>query len=286
VITVLIDSHFLGYRAYYTTGHLSHEDKATGIPYGFLWSILLIAEKFKTNKFIFFWDSGSWRKKVFPEYKASRREGTEEEQKERERIHQQFDYLKESILLRLGFSCWQVPEMESDDLIAGTIVNHPDKRFVIVSSDNDLYQLLTKSNVAGMYDPAKHKLYRAFDFYQEYGIAARDWTIIKCIAGCSSDGVPGVPGVGTKTAIKYITEKLNPKSKAYRNIVENPAIVKRNYRLVALPMYTTPIIPLPKSSEMIFTEVQAEDLFRRLGFESFLKEDIFERWMNFSRGAF
>jgi DNA polymerase-1 len=281
---ILVDSHFLCYRAFYSTGYLVHENKVTGIPYGFLWSVLLIAERFKTNKFIFLWDAASdFRKEMFPEYKANRVIVDKDKRQERELIHEQFDYIRESILPRMSFHPWRVPGMEADDLIASTIVNHPSQQFVIVSSDNDLYQLLAKKNVLGMYDPVKHRLFRAFDFYKEYNIPARDWLLVKCLAGCSSDGVPGIPGVGIKTAIKFIRDELNSKSKAYRAIVENPAITKRNYRLMVLPYSTTPIIPLPSDDRLPGLGV-LEYLFSNLGFSSFLKDDVFERWKIFSEG--
>lgn len=284
MMTILVDCHFLGYRAFYTTGQLSHEEKASGIPFGFLWSILLMAEKFKTNKFLFLWDSPSFRRKIFPEYKISRRECDPKIQEQKKQIYEQFNYIRDSILPRMNFHSWQVPGMEADDLIASTIVNHSKERFIIASADNDLYQLLQYKNVAGMYDPIKHKIFRAFDFYQKYGIPPREWLMVKCLAGCPGDGVPGIPGVGNKTAIKYITGRLKETSKAYKEIKNSKKIIKRNLQLVKLPVYTTPIIPLP---EIKITNLEViKELFFRLGFESFLEERTFSRWGSFFAGDF
>jgi len=98
-----------------------------------------------------------------------------------------------------------------------------------------LYQLLA-ANVR-LYNPARRRMMTASRFREEYGLAPRDWVRVKAIGGCSSDGVPGVPGVAQKTAIKYLRGLLLPHHKAYQAI-ESPEGMERmafNLPLVSLP---------------------------------------------------
>jgi DNA polymerase-1 len=279
MITLLIDSASVGYRAAHSTGALD-----SGIAFGFLTTVLQLAERYKTNQFIFTWDGpGSLRKKLFPAYKMSRDVKTQEEVAERKKIHAQFDSLREHILPALGFSNHhQQNGFEADDLIASAIINNPTKSFVVVSSDHDLFQLLQYHNCKGQHLLSSGKLMTSTSFMAEYRIPARDWATVKAIAGCPGDGVPGVPGVREKTAIKFLLEELKGKKEQLIESTSSAIIIHRNYKLVRLPYPGVKPLTIRKDS---FDEETVQEVFGDLGFCSFLTAEQKVRWRRFCQGA-
>ena len=280
--TLLFDATYICYRAYYSTGSLSNGKTVTGIPYGFFWTILQMSERFRTNKIILCWDSKhSRRRELFNDYKASRRQNkTEEERAERSEIHAQINALHNEILPRTGFQNNLFQEgLEADDLIARAVIDNPTITFIGVSGDNDLFQLLRFKNFT-MFSPTANKLWTASSFAMEYGVPAREWVTVKSIAGCPGDGVPGVPGVAVKTAVQYINENLNVEKK-YESIIANHALIKRNYRLVALPFAGTESVKLVEDK---LDGVNFGMLFGDLGFRSFQTDEMLQRWEKFVEG--
>lgn len=283
MIALLIDAHGVGYRAYHSLGALSHEGITTGIVFGFLSTVLQLAEKYGTNQFIFCWDGpGSLRKKMFPAYKESRNTKTPEEWAERKKIHAQFDALREEILPAIGFgnNPFQ-PGFEADDLIAQTLIDNPTQQFIMVSSDHDLFQLLQHKNCKGQLLLSSGKLMTASRFMAEYRVPAREWATVKSIAGCDGDGVPGVPGVGETTAIKYLLEEA--KGKKMKLIADSSDLIRRNYKLVRLPYPGVRPLTIRKDS---FNEETVQETFGDLGFHSFVAGEQRERWNRFCRGEF
>jgi len=284
MITLLIDCNFLTYRAYYTTGGMSSSGSATGIPYGFFMSLLILSERFKTNKFCFCWDSKTSRRhKLFNDYKANRREDlTDEERAEKNDIHAQINALRDELIPRVGFrNSIHQEGFEADDLIAKAVINNPTTQFVGVSADNDLFQLLRHPNFL-MFSPTANKLWTASSFAMEYGISARDWVSVKCIAGCPGDGVPGIPGVAIKTAVQYMNGTLS-NGKKYRDITNKLALIKRNYRLVSLPFVGMAPVRLVKMKEEL-SIVKLLQLFSDCDFQSFLTRPMQTRWSSFVKG--
>jgi len=280
MITLLCDSHGIGYRAAHSTGALD-----SGIAFGFLSTILQLSERYCTNRFVFAWDGpGSLRKKLFPEYKASRNVKTQEEVAERMMIHTQFNSLRQNILPALGFfnNLFQ-PGFEADDLIAQTIIDNPNQQFMVVSSDHDLFQLLQYKNCKGQHLLSSGKMVTASSFMAEYQVTAREWATVKSIAGCGGDGVPGIPGIGEKTAIKFLMGGL-PNGKKKANIYADTPLIHFNYKLVRLPF------PGLKSIKSIgkdsFDEKTVQEVFSDLGFNSFVAGEQRERWNRFCRGEF
>ena len=278
MIVLLADTSALAYRAYYTTGGLSYGDKATGISYGVFYSILQLAEQFSTNRFLFCCDSKeSKRRDLFPEYKSARRDNlTDEQREERKRIHQNIDALRD-VLVAAGFPTECHSGYEADDVIARVAIDCRRTQFIGVSGDNDLFQLLRFANYH-QYSPTSNKLWTASSFQQEYGIPARDWVMTKCIAGCDGDGVPGIPGIGIKTAIKYLQNELT-KGKKFDSIVAQSGIIRRNYKLVTLPF---PGLAIPPPAFRSRVEISSLlDLFSDLDFQSFLTPEMKRRWEDF-----
>jgi DNA polymerase-1 len=264
-------------------GSLSFENQHTGILFGFLSQIKTFAKEFKTNKIVFTWDSTeSKRKKIFPEYKSKRKkEELDEDEKEvLKNGHAQFTTLRTSVLPAMGFNnIFHLAGYEADDLMA-SITMYYDRNFLMVTADEDMYQIL---DLTDMYKPAQKEIYTYELFEKEFGIVPKSWGEVKAIAGCSSDGVPGVPGVGNKTAVKYLLNKLNPKTKTYQKIKSSKKLIKRNRKLVYLPLEGTPNEKLKlKTDELNYHGFIKQ--CEKYGFNSFIKHP--EDWKMIFSGEF
>jgi DNA polymerase-1 len=274
---LLIDSNFLCHQAKHSMGDLDFESQKTGIIFGFLRQLLKLSQLYPKSDFIFCWDSKtSLRKKIYPEYKANRKKEKSDEEKEADSIaYAQFELIKTYVLPEIGYrNIFEYEGFESDDIFARIIYTTSDD-FVIVTSDEDIYQLLFDS--VKIYNPGKKKEYTLWDFQNEYGISPEFWFDVKAIAGCVSDNVKGIAGVGAKTAIKYLTNQLDVLSTKFQAIEseEGQVLIKRNYRLVRLPYKSTPKSKFGKdglSLDKFMTVCQ------RYGFYSILAPKELRKW--------
>jgi DNA polymerase-1 len=283
--TLLIDSNYIGHQARYAVGSLSYGDISTGIIFGFLSRILSLGHMFKTNDIVFCWDSRhSVRKKSYPSYKSKRKERrTEEEQMSCQIAAKQFKILRRFVLPRIGFqNNLMVPGIESDDLIAKIVHDHLGE-FIIIAADKDLYQLLYRN--VRLYSPSAKMIMTRKRFFQDYGITPEQWVLVKQTAGCKSDDVKGVEGIGEKTAIKWIRKELKEKSKKYQAITseDGKKIIERNCQLVKLPHPKTPAITLEHN---LFSEDEFEIVCKTYGMNSFLEKEQKERWIELFKGEF
>lgn len=263
---------------------LHSDDHNTAITFGFVKDILSLAKKFNTNKFIFCFDTKeSKRKQMFPDYKKKRKdkkqERTPDEIESFKEAFRQFNLLQHEILPALGFkNCFVDPGFESDDIITDIVQAYSaDCEFTLVSRDEDFYQLLDHCS---MYNIKTQEFYTKQDLLNEYGISPEQYSTALAVSGCSTDEVPGVAGVGIKTACKYLLGQLKPTSKKYQDIVseEGQAIYKRNLPLVKLPLEGT------KEFEIDFTEKFKLSSFvglcEELEFRSLLNGDGINTWSN------
>jgi len=277
---ILVDANAICHQCKHAMGHLSWNDKKVGVMFGFLGQLLSLSKTFETNRFIFAWDSReSLRTKIFPDYKKTRRRDKTDEEKQLDAIaYDQFDILRKEIIPQIGFAnSFMVEGFEADDLIASITFTNPGKDFIIVSADEDLYQLLT-DNVR-MYSTKKKQFFSNKNLWKDYGVTPEEWSEVKAIAGCSTDGVPGIPGVGEITACKYIRRHLNVKHQAYRNIQEGKELIERNKKLVTLPLAGTPEIK-PTFKENLSIKV-FQDICGQYGFQSFLEREKFKQWKEY-----
>lgn len=230
----IIDCNNLCYRSMFTIGGLSAGEIRTGIIYGFLSQVLATGKKIKPDQFVFCWDSKkSKRKEVYPDYK--KKDSKRKKEMENYKVHfKQFSRLRFEILPGINLNNNFVQKgYEADDLIASIVLNY-NYDFVVISSDDDLLQLLDNCRII---NPHKNKnnLYTRKDFVKQHGISPKEWVRIKQIAGCNSDNVPGITGVGEKKALEYIKGQMNEKSKTFRKIQENEKFIEDNNLLVKLP---------------------------------------------------
>lgn len=274
---ILVDSNSICHAAKHNMGDLSWNDKKVGVMFGFLRQLLSLAKMLETNEFAFAWDSrSSKRTDIFPDYKkARRREKTPEEEELDTIAYIQFDKLRTEILPSLGFvNNFMQEGYEADDIIASVVHSNPSKKINIISADEDLYQLL--SELVDMYSIKKKQFYTHINLWKEYRIVPIDWVEVKAIAGCSTDGIPGVPGVGEKTACKYLSRRLNPVYKTYQAIIGSKKLIDKNRELVKLPLAGTSAYPIKSNGNLSYSNFV--DICGEYGFASFLERDALRKW--------
>jgi DNA polymerase-1 len=268
---LIIDGNYLAYKSFFVMPkELSAGEKPTGIIFGFFNQIFNVAKKFETNRFIICWDSKyNKRKQLLPTYKANRKkEMAEELIFEKEILFSQINSLRREILVGFGFSNNLIlPGYESDDIIS-VLAKKLLSDAIIVSADSDLYQLL---DYCPIYDTKK--LYTGRDLWEEHDVTPDKWADVKAIAGCHSDNVEGVKGVGKKTAIKFLYNKLSKTSKAWYSINESQALIKNNYKFVKLPFEGAEAEmenSYPALKEDIFYKDNIIKIFNKYYFKTFL----------------
>lgn len=275
---LICDSNAMCHRAKHTTGEMKFNENGTGCIYGFFTQLLTMLKKYKPDYIAFAWDSKtSLRKEMFPEYKAKRAKAKKDKAKAEQAFdkacYAQFYEIQEEILPAIGFkNNFRIKGFEGDDLIASICLNNVGKK-IVATSDNDMFQLLNDDVI--IYDIRKKQDFTAENFRDVYKITADNWAEVKALAGCDSDEVPGIQGVGIQTAIKYTQGLINHKYATYKKITEDTCVVERNRKLVTLPLKGTPVIKLVKQDQYDFQQMKT--IFMDYGFRSLCGEK-FDEW--------
>jgi DNA polymerase-1 len=243
---LIIDCNYLCYRALYSTGELSHDGAKTGTFFGFFKEVVNLTHLFKTPHIVFCWDYGlNKRYQIYPKYKEKRKETKENYTKEEKRIFRAFNkqvkYIREVALPKIGYiNNFYQKGYESDDMIA-SVCNHfniwsKPWSTIIVTADHDLFQLINKHT--SVYNPHKKERLTRLRFKKRYGISPKKWVEVKSMAGCSSDNIKGIEGIGEKTAIKYLLGQLKESSVACKKIESKKGqrIIKKNKKITKLPL--------------------------------------------------
>ena len=290
----VVDSHFLCYRALFTTGHFEHQGQKTGVVYGFLNQVLTMASKVLPDIVVFAWDSPvSKRREIRPEYKRRNDHNylTEQEQAEKQENYRQFNLLRKT-LPRLGFPNVFIQEgFEADDLIAKIVMDerYSEHEFTVVSGDDDLLQLLDYCEIFYLSNVGKSNtpVWKNRDWFtRKYEIAPREWVKVKQIGGCKSDNVTGIKGVGEKKAIQYLRGLMKPSSKIYKRIqsFESQQLINENRELVKLPFEGTAGVKL----DLVETRVDMKALIqfcKKLGIRRLVSLDKQDEWEAFLNGV-
>jgi DNA polymerase-1 len=267
---LLIDTNYLCHRAFHAVGGLSYKDIGTGAIFGVLRDIVSLQDSFATKRCVFAFDLGlSYRHKLLPTYKRSRRirhaEETEEEQETRRDFNGQVKRLRREYLPAAGFNnVFAARGFEADDIIASIAAALPsNEEGIIISNDHDLWQCL-RPNIF-CWDPQRQRAYSIGNFRGEWGLEPHQWADVKAYAGCGTDDVPGIRGVGEKTAAKWLRGELPEHTQAYAKLVAGVATHKTNLPLVRLPFPGTPEFEIKPDN---VTEDKWWALADRLGMQS------------------
>lgn len=268
---LLLDCNYLCWRSFHAMGQLRHGDIRTGMMFGFLRDVVHLQDIHNTNKIAFCWDCGtSVRKVVCPTYKQKRHDKKLKPDDEliQKEFYKQMKLLRTKYLREIGFQniFWQ-EGYEADDIIAAICETLPEKHeAIIVSSDKDLYQLLSPRIL--IWNPHKNKAVTADSFSREWGLTPSQWVDVKAMAGCHTDEVPGIPGVGEKTAAKFLRGKLKAESAAFQKIVKGNKLWKKNKQLVKIPYPGTEVFELAARDQI--NEKKWKEITKELGMQSLL----------------
>jgi DNA polymerase-1 len=267
---------------------LSHEDRDTGVIFGFLGAILTLHKRFDYDaRFLFAWDSPrSLRRNIFPAYKRRRRmtrdARSDEEREYDASSRRQMTLLRKYVLPEMGFNNqWRLDGLESDDVMA-LLLSKARGEIALVTTDHDLFQCLGTGVV--IYNPITKRTITASDFKKEWGIEPHMWAQVLSLAGCATDEVPGVQNVGAKTAIKYLKGELRGNGMLANRIRASAEDIALNAKLVTLPFDceewpASVFADIAELAEDTPDMGGAEAIFEEYGFTSFLREPMRDRWV-------
>ena len=224
----LIDGSGYIFRAYYALPPLTR--KSDGLPVGavsgFCSMLFKLLEDSKSNEnlqkpthFAVIFDAArkTFRNEIYSDYKANRSEAPDD-------LAPQFEYIRKSVVA-FNLPSVDLPNYEADDLIATYVEQILAKgaKVTIVSSDKDLMQLYRKD--VRIFDPMKNKFITPEDIVTKFGVGPEKVIDVQSLAGDSSDNVPGVPGIGVKTAAELIN-----KYGTLEKLLDNAQEIKQNKR--------------------------------------------------------
>ncbi len=201
---IIVDGFGFVFRAYHVQPPLTAPDgRPVGAIYGFTSMLLKLINDFNPKEAVIVLDSPgkNFRHKIYPQYKANRPPAPE-------------DLIEQLKLIRiaaeaLNFKVLEKPGYEADDIIA-TLAKQASKAgkdAIIVSSDKDLMQLID-TNVK-MYDASKSKFVEQEDVEKKFGVGPDQVREVQALMGDKSDNIPGIRGIGPKTASELIKEFSN-----------------------------------------------------------------------------
>ena len=224
----LVDGSGYIFRAYYALPPLTRKSDGlpTGAVSGFCSMLFKLLEDSKSKDnlekpthFAVIFDSArkNFRNEIYKDYKGNRSEAPDD-------LVPQFDFIRKSVLA-FNLPSIELNNYEADDLIATYVEQILKKgaKVTIISSDKDLMQLYKKG--VRIYDPMKNKFITQDDVLSKFGVSPDKVIDVQSLAGDSSDNVPGVPGIGIKTAAELIN-----KYKTLEKLLENANEIKQNKR--------------------------------------------------------
>ena len=279
---VIIDGKSVFYRGYYAMGNLSTADGTpTGGVYGFAVIAMEIVKNLKPDKVVVAWDKAktsiSKRKAIYADYKAGRVKPPED-------FFAQIPLLRD-LISALGWGFLECDNYEADDII-GTLAlqadNEGDWDTVIVSSDLDMLQIVDENT-------RMYRLLKGFSKLEEidvsavekkYGILKKQFLDLKALKGDASDNIPGVPGVGEKTAVKLLNE-YGSLDAIYEHIAEIPETIQKkliagkdsafmSYKLAKI--MTDAPVSLDDLPDLVINPQRIEEALNKLEFKSLIRK--------------
>ncbi|NMN67428.1 DNA polymerase I [Candidatus Pelagibacter ubique] len=281
----LIDGSGYIFRAYYALPPLTR--KSDGLPVGavsgFCSMLFKLLEDSKSNEnlqkpthFAVIFDSArkTFRNEIYTDYKANRSEAPDD-------LAPQFEYIRKSVVA-FNLPSVDLPNYEADDLLAtyAEQILAKGAKVTIVSSDKDLMQLY-KKNVR-IFDPMKNKFITPEDILAKFGVGPEKVIDVQSLAGDSSDNVPGVPGIGVKTAAELINkygtlEKLLKSAQEIKQNKRRETLIKNKDKAIISKKLVTLMKNAPvekKIEEFELKEIDKDKLYK------FLREMEFNRLLS------
>ena len=278
----LIDGSGYIFRAYYALPPLSRKSDGlpTGAVSGFCSMLFKLLEdsradesKEKPTHFAVIFDSAkkNFRNEIYKDYKANRTEAPED-------LVPQFEYIRKSVKA-FNLPSIELINYEADDLIA-TYVKEISKlgaKVTVISSDKDLMQLVSKN--IRLYDPMKNKLIGEKEVIEKFGVKPNQVIDVQSLAGDTSDNIPGVPGIGVKTAAELINKYGD-----LDNLLKKASEIKQNKRRETLLQNSDKAI-LSKKLVTLKDDVPVKDQLSSFILKEVNKENLFNflREMEFNR---
>ena len=197
----LVDGSGYIFRAFHALPPMTRSDGTpTNAVFGFSSMLMKLMEDAGADHLAVIFDAGreTFRNKIYGQYKAHRPEPPEE-------LIPQFALIREAVRA-FNVPCIELPGYEADDLIAtyADQAREMGAEVTIVSSDKDLMQLVREG--VRMLDPIKNRPIGPAEVMEKFGVAPEKVVDVQALAGDSTDNVPGVPGIGIKTAAQLIGE--------------------------------------------------------------------------------
>jgi len=281
----LIDGSGYIFRAYYALPPLTR--KSDGLPTGAVSGFCNMLNKLlqdsksddnnlKPTHFAVIFDSArkNFRNDIYPDYKANRSDAPDD-------LIPQFEYIRKSVIA-FNLPSVELINYEADDLIATYTEQVLIKggKVTIVSSDKDFMQLYKKD--VRIYDPMKNKFITPEDINNKFGVEPKKVIDVQALAGDSSDNVPGVPGIGIKTAAELINqygtlEELLQKAHEIKQNKRRETIIKNKSKAIISKKLVTLKKDVPvkeKLNEFILKEIDKDKLY------NYLREMEFNRLLS------
>lgn len=282
-LVILVDGSSFIYRAFYALPQLTDPNgNPVGAVYGFCSMLISLFDKHKSDLFCVALDAGrnTFRRDIYPEYKSNREETPVD-------LKSQFPVLIEACNA-FGVPIIEMTGYEADDIIATIATKLSEKNYEvrIVASDKDLMQLIN-DNVY-LFDPIKSKVIKETEVREKYGVSPNQMIALQALMGDSTDNVPGVPGVGPKTAAKLLSkfhsleniyneiENITP-PKLKEKLIQNEKLVKISEQLVTL-CRSTPISEDFSKLKVDLNLERTNDFLKKYKFSSLMKR--FEKQVN------
>ncbi len=241
MIVNIIDVSGFVYRSFYGLPSMQYNGNEVGAVYGFCNEILKLRKTFPTAMFIAALDSGkkTFRNEIYSEYKSNRPPMPSE-------LASQLPIIREAVEA-FGFVRAECVGYEADDIISSYVRKIADCHIPvnIITSDKDLLQLIDSDRQIFVFDPVKQKRIVENNVVEKFGVGPKQVLDILALMGDSSDNIPGVPGIGSKTAallinkfhtLENLIDNIDtlPKLKKYETLRQNIEMAVLSKKLATL----------------------------------------------------
>ena len=277
---MLIDGNSIAYRAFFALPLLNNDKGIhTNAIYGFTMMLSKMIEEEKPTHILVAFDAGktTFRHETFKEYKGGR-------QKTPPELSEQFPFIRE-LIDAYGIQRYELPNYEADDIIGTLSLQAEQDGFEvkIISGDKDLTQLASESVTVGITRKGITDIenYTPEHIQEKYGLTPLQIIDMKGLMGDTSDNIPGIPGVGEKTALKLLHEfnsvenVLNSVDEVSGKKLKEKLIEHKDLALISKQLATiTREAPVDVKIEDISFEGADQNklihLYKELGFQSLL----------------